>query len=153
MNKGFFDIEQEEPEVNGAGLELRKDRADAAAWQQVLEQAASGKAQLERDLAAGRDPQIILYRALGIIGLLTDDEQFTQRTQGNIDAIYADLAQQSLFEDNAAEARKRLRDRQTEYITKLTRNLNKQLAGCKKIETAIQNVLSCLPQNSDDTSL
>ena len=61
-----------------------------------------------------------------------------------MNSVYADLAQQSLLEDNAAEAAHRLEAMQADYNDKLRRQLTRQLNGYKRIERALQEALQAV---------
>lgn len=143
MAKGFFDIEAAEPAAGGGSALAKADR-DARKIAQDRAEAERLKENITAQLEAGAEPQIILYTALKAIGLLTNDPAFTEAAQGKIDAVYSDLAQQSFIQDNNAIAQERLEKMQTEYNDKLRRSINRQLAGYRRVEKALNDVLAAV---------
>ena len=112
--------------------------------QQAAEQIARYKALILKQLESGTGPETTLYTALTAIGLATGDEEWTEAAHGALNSVYADLAQQSLLEDNAAEAAHRLEAMQADYNDKLRRQLTRQLNGYKRIERALQEALQAV---------
>lgn len=144
MAKGYFDIEAAEPAAGGSGKALAKADRDARQIAQDRAEAERLKENITAQLEAGTEPQIILYTALKAIGLLTNDPAFTEAAQGKIDAVYSDLAQQSFIQDNNAIAQERLEKMQAEYNDKLRRSINRQLAGYRRVEKALNDVLAAV---------
>lgn len=143
MAKGFFDIENVEPESTcGATLVEEKQHLEHAL--EASDEAEKIKERIFCELESGRDPQVILYEALNAIGLLTNDTEFTHKTQAKLDSIYKDLAQLSMLQDNDLQAKKRLRKLQADYNNKLKNSLERQLAGCRKIEQALNGALQAV---------
>ena len=97
-----------------------------------------------RELEAGKEPELILYAALDAIGILTNDPDFTAKTPAEFDATYKDLAQLSFVQDNAAIAQERLERAEKAYNDKLRRSINRQLAGCRRVEQALNDVLAAV---------
>lgn len=143
MAKGFFDIETAEPAA-GSNTDLKDAEDMEQARQQALEQAEALKATIARQLEAGEDPQTILYTALKVIGLLSNDQEYTETTQGRLDAVYKDLTQLSFIQDNNRIAQERLDAIKEEYNAKLRKNINTQLARYAKVEKALNDVLYAL---------
>lgn len=141
MAKGFFDIEQQEPEQKPEDNALRKYAEDKAEMQEAYQKALQLKAEMLRQLNAGKAPQIILYTAVEAIGLLTNDPGFTEEGQGKIDTIYKDLAQLSFTHDNDEIARKRLKEQEAAYNKTLRNSINRQLIKYRKIERALNDAL------------
>jgi len=117
-----------------------KDRA------QELEQAAQLKESILHQLEKGNAPELILYQAIEAIGLLTNDPDFVAAGHGRLDAVYADLAQQSLITDNEAIAAHRLEQMQGEYIRKARASLTRQQSSCKRIADAIDKALQAVTE-------
>lgn len=112
--------------------------------QQDRETAEQLKQSIVKQLKQGNDPEIILYSALKCIGLLTNDPEYIASAQSMLDNVYADLAQQSFIQDNAAIAAARLEAQQAEYNRHLRNSINRQLAGYKRIERALNDTLAAL---------
>ena len=112
--------------------------------QEAQETAAALKDSIAQQLKQGNEPQYILYTALKAIGLLTNDPEWTEAQRQRLDKVYADLAQQSLFMDNAAIAAERLEKMQGDYIDRMRRQLTKSLNGYRRIEKALTEALQAV---------
>ena len=145
MNKGFFDIESLDP-GECAGSAIIKSDQDAAALREARQTAERLKAEILRELEAGAAPQIILYKALEAIGLLTSDTEFINQSHGRLNAVYADLLQQSLLQDNETAALERLNQLEEDYNAKLCLSAERQLAGYRKIEKALNEIIATVNQ-------
>lgn len=144
MAKGFFDIEAAEPAAGSSGKALAKANRDAAEMQEAFTEAEKIKAKILREFEAGKDPQLILYDALKIIAILTADNNFLEKTTEKLDAVYKDLAQLSFIQDNNQIAQERLEKAEQEYNDKLRRSINRQLAGYRRVEKALNDVLAAV---------
>ena len=102
------------------------------------------KASITRQLEDGSEPQYILYTAIRAIGLLTQDQAWAEAREADLDAVYSDIAQESLLTDRTTLAAQRLEDMQGEYTRKLRAQTQRQLSGYRKIETALKEVLRAL---------
>lgn len=149
MGKGFFDIETKEPAAANAGNALANVNRDIAEAKRAFAAAEKEKAIILQELDAGKAPELILYKALGIIGMLTNDPDFTEAAAGKLDKVYSDLAQLSLIDDNAAIARERLEEKKVDFNDKLRRSIKRQLSSYKHVEDALYKVLDAI----DDTEL
>lgn len=147
---GFFDVEQREPEAynNSALIDAERKRQRI---QEDREEAERLKQMIERQLSAGAEPYSVLCTALKVIGLLSDDPAFTERTAEKIGSVYSDLTQLSFVQDNAAVAADRLRQRHAEYIDKARRGVTRQLNNCKKIEQALTDALAAINAENNET--
>lgn len=156
MAKGFFDVTAEEPAA-AAGGALAKANRDAQEMQAAFSEAEKLKENILQELEAGKDPQIILYTALKTIGILTNDPEFTEKTQGKLDGIYKDLAQLSFIEDNDKKAQERLDKMQADYNDKVRRSVKRQLNAYKKVQSALYEVLDAIdntePKDNDDKEI
>ena len=125
-------------------------RSEAAAAQtyhdrqQQAEQITRYKELILKQAQTGTEPETALYTAITAIGLLTDDAAWTEAAHAALNSVYADLAQQSLLTDNAAEAAHRLERMQADYNDKLRRQLTRQLNGYKRLERALQEALQAI---------
>lgn len=117
-------------------------------WMQDHEEAQKLKQSITRQLEQGNEPQLILYTALKVIGILTNDPEWTEAGHQILDSVYDDLKQQSLIVDNAAIEAERLEKIQADYTTKLRRQLIRQLSSCKQIESALKETLQTLEWQS-----
>lgn len=128
----------------------RKAQAAAARTyrerQEAEQQTADLKAQILQKLEQGAAPQDVLYSAIRAIGSATNDPAWAAAAQGNLDRIYADLAQQSFLTDEAAIAADRLKTRHDEYAGKVRRQLLRQLKGCQQLEKELQEALQAAEQ-------
>lgn len=129
---------------------------DAARRRQ--DESARGKAQearrrvdrLKEAITAGMEqgtaPQYLLYGAVDAIAVLDDDAEWAEPIKERLDAIYKDLAQESLLVDNAAIAAARLEEQQREHNEKLRKELNRRLLKQVAIEAAIRQALRALDE-------
>lgn len=104
------------------------------------------KDQILSQLKQGTAPQYILYAALSLIGILTQDDSWTKQGREILDGVYSDLWQESFLVDNEAVAAQRLEDMQREYNSKLKKQTTTQLQRYKKIEQALQDILKTIEQ-------
>lgn len=89
----------------------------------------------------GREPQYILYTAVRVIAMLTNDSEWEQRQGDALDSIYKGIAQESLFRDNAAEAASRRAQHLSDYVQKTRRQITKSLNSCRKLEKDLEDAL------------
>lgn len=148
MAKGFFDVQQQEP-YRTAGDALQKSAQAAQTWRQAQAEAAPIKEQIRQEIEAGQAPQLILYQALKVIGILTGDPEFTATTTAKLDTVYKDLEQQALFQNNEKIAQERLAAQQRETNERTRRSLLIQLSKQRKVESAIQEAIKALAEILD----
>ena len=91
-------------------------------------------------LAQGAAPHAVLYTAIKAIGLLTNDAAWQQEQAGKLDAVFSDLEQQSIWNDNREAARERLEAQQTAYKDKTRRQLINQKNGLRRVLEALDKV-------------
>lgn len=102
------------------------------------------KRQILRSVKAGEAPQVILYKAAECIGLYSADPNYTDQLRAELDGIYADLAQQSLLIDEAAEAAERLKEKQAEYNHKLKEDLRRRFKAAQRIESDLLDLINSI---------
>ena len=141
---------QEPPEQEAAAI--REAATTYRERQEERQQAEELKASIAQQLERGNAPQYILYTAIKAIGLLTHDPEWTEAQQQSLDNVYADIAQQSLFTDNAAIAAARLEKMKQTYNDKLRQQLLKDLNGYRRIEKAITEALQAVNE-IDETGI
>lgn len=95
-------------------------------------------------LEQGNAPQFILYTAIHAIGLLTNDPEWEEAAAGHLDHVYGDLAQESLFNDRAAIAAKRLDDLSTQYRERLAKQLKNQAYGYQRVKRALDEAIAAV---------
>ena len=110
-------------------------------WQRDQETVARIKEGITHQLEQGNAPQYILYGAIQAIGILTRDKEWAEAGQQALNAVYEDLAQESLLVNNAAVAAHRLEEMKTAYNEKLRRQLERNIKGYGKIEKALNEAL------------
>lgn len=128
-----------------------QERAETALIALTLEdkQAAAEEAQrlkesLLRGLEAGEEPQTLLYRAISCIAAATFDREFEGRAHGFLDAISADLAQQSMFVDEKTVEAQRRQTIQADFNEKMRRQLLRQMKGYRQIMEGLQTALDAI---------
>lgn len=139
-HKGFFDMQADEPLVTGAPALVKHDR-DAEKTREAFTKAEEMKKTLVRSMEAGTEPQNVLYRALEIIGLLTDDKAFTEKTTGILENVYGDIAQLSFIQDNTLTAQARIDELTKDYIDKARRGVVQQYKRTMRVEDALKKTL------------
>ena len=129
--------ERERQAIAGTARRFREQMQERQTVDQLKESIVQQREQ-------GNAPELILYTALRAIGLLTHDDQWTEAGQKSLDAVYSDLAQQSLLTDNAAIAAHRLETMQTAYNEKMRRQIIRSLTEYRRIERALQEALQAI---------
>lgn len=124
--------------IEAAAAQTYHDRQQQAA------QIGKYKELMLKQMQGGTEPETTLYTAITAIGILTDDSEWTEAAHGALNSVYADLAQQSLLTDTAAEAAHRLEQMQADYNDKLRRQLTRQINGYKRIERALTEALQAV---------
>lgn len=147
--KGYFDVETTEPK-QAAGKQLALANQHAHDVQEARAEAARLKESITQQLAQGAEPQVILLTALKAIGILTNDDAWTEATTGQLDALYKGLAQQSFIQDNAAIAQARLDALQEDYNKKLRAALTRKIAEYRRVNDALQTALNILDNTEQD---
>ena len=112
--------------------------------QQERERVDQLKASISHQLEQGTPPQYILYAAIRAIGILTHDEAWAEAGAAALDRVYEDLAQQSMQNDEAAIAERRLKEILEQYSTTVLRQLNSQLRKTVKLEKALQEAIAAV---------
>lgn len=112
--------------------------------QSDIEHAKELMQSIEAQLQQGRPPQYVLYTALRVIGLLSGNTAWEARQRAQLDTIYKDLDQESLFADNAAKAEARLDEQRAQYIDKTRRKLKRIESETGTIYGLVQAVLDHL---------
>lgn len=105
---------------------------------------------IEAQIQQGTPPQYVLYSTLRLIGLLTGATEWEERQRAALDHVYKDLAQESLFADNAAIAAQRLDDQRREYVSKQRKNFMRQLKGLARMEKSLNEAFDALQELDDD---
>lgn len=119
--------------------------------QEERQQAIDLKESITRQIQEGRNPENILYTAIRAIGLLTNDNEWTEQNTAALDKVYEDLGQQSFIVDNAEIAARRLDKMQKDYQTKLRRQVMTQLNGYKRIQSGLSDIVRALDSIEDQT--
>ena len=145
MEKGIFDFWEDHPDEGGGAL---TEQISAAIEQRTYQEAQADQAraaQLKNSIAdqmeRGETPEIVLYSAFELIGLYSGDPEWTRTQRARLDAVYKDLAQQSLITDNAAIADARLRAAAADFAAKTRRTIRAKLNGCERLEKALRTAL------------
>ncbi len=116
---------------------------------QELEAVEELKTSIMQQLEQGNAPELILLTAIRAIGILTHDEQWTNRGRQIIESVYNDLAQQSLLTDNAAIAAQRLERMQSDYNDKMRKRIQQSFRGYRKLEKALNEAWNALKEMGD----
>ena len=153
MGRGLYDYAKMTPtaaEVPQA-ISREPDAIDKYREQQAaIEKTKYLMESIEAQLQQGAPPQNVLYTALRCIALLTGANDWEQRQREALDAIYKDLAQESLFTDNAVIAAARLEDQKAQYIEKTRRRLKRIESETSTVYGLVQAVYGHLAALEDD---
>lgn len=146
MPKSLSDFARENP-VTLSPEEIQRAQEPARAYEQkyVEEQTILElKNSVLKQLQKGNPPQFILFTAVDLIGMLTRDEEWSNEANEILTGMYADLAQQSLFQSELTTAEERYTARQKVYNAKLEKQLKNQLSGYRNVEKALKDALTAL---------
>jgi hypothetical protein len=152
MAKSLQEYAKENP-VNKPEQEERSIRESAQSYrerQETIELVIEGKASILKQLEQGNSPQAVLIKAIEIIALLTNDEEWEDATMSLLESVYADLTQQSFLTDNAATAEQRLEDRASEYRQKLKKQLRRNITGNDRIGRLLEEALKAVCELEPD---
>lgn len=133
---------QQEPETERQSMAAAVQ--DYQTRQELIAEVTRLKTSIKQQIEEGNAPEYILYTALKVIGLLTNDMEWAKAGQDILDLVYSDLAQQSFLTDNAAIAADRQEKMRQEYSDKLKRQLKRNLNGYKKVADSLQAALKAL---------
>lgn len=124
--------------------------ADARTKAANMAKAGELKESIAQQLEQGNELQYILYTAIKCIGLLSNDSEWAEGQTSKLDKVYSDIAQQSLLDDNAAIAAKRLDLTTSRYNERMRAQLNRQLAGYGKVAAGLREALAALDSLSKE---
>lgn len=141
MGVGLFEYAEKHPEQQQEP-QRQQEPEPTAQYIRDLRQIEALKDSINQQIEQGREPQYILYTAIRAIGLLTNDDEWEQRQRGALDAIYSDVAQESLFRDSEAAARSRRETLLRDYADKTRRQLTRQLNACRKLQGDLEAAIN-----------
>lgn len=145
MKKGIFDFWEDHPDEGAAALTEQISAAiEQRTYQEAQEdqeRAAQLKDSISDQMERGESPEIVLYSAFELIGLYSADPEWTRTQRARLDAVYKDLAQQSLITDNASIADARLKAAAADFAAKTRRTIRAKLNGCERLEKALRTAL------------
>ena len=154
MGRGLFEFEEVDLDETAQETHSTPDGMDAYLQRRAaLDQSKQLLESIESQLAQGTPPQYVLYTALRLIGLLTGASEWEARQRAALDHVYEDLAQESLFADNAAIAAQRLDDQRRDYVNKTRKQLMRSLRAMGKLETALKTALDAVGELDDPASI
>lgn len=140
MGIGLFEYAQNNPDQ----VEPEQARQETAATVrsfQNLEKVQELKASIADQISQGREPQYILYTAIRVIEMLTNDSEWARPLQETLDGLYSGIAQESLFRDSIAAGETRRQGLLNDYVEKTRRQLTRNLKGCERLQTELKNAL------------
>ena len=139
-NMGLFEYMETHPGKEPEPIK-KEPQKDYRQRREELERAGELLQSIEEQLKQGAEPQYILYTALKAIGIYANNAEWAERQRARLDAVYDDLAQRSLFIDEAAVAAERLDKKQHDYLDRMRRRLQSNLRDCQKIERELEDTL------------
>lgn len=117
-----------------------KERREAAERAQEL------TATILTQLQQGSAPQFVLYTAIRALECYTLDQEWAEQCRAELDKVYKDTAQLSLFNDQQATERARLEQKQLDYCRKVRQQLQRDLCEYKRIEQGLLDTLKAINQ-------
>lgn len=150
MGIGLFEYAQNNPDQ----VEPEQARQETAATVrsfQNLEKVQELKASIADQISQGREPQYILYTAIRVIEMLTNDSEWARPLQETLDGLYSGIAQESLFRDQTAAAIRTRQEHLTRYTQKKHRELNNSLTECRKLAIELEAALRIIDNMATGT--
>ena len=154
MGKSLEQYAKENPTAEPEQEREERERT-ANAYQdrlQIQEEADRLKESISNQIERGSAPQYVLYTAIKAIGLLTSDNEWSEKNTAALDAVYDDLRQESFIVDNAAIAMGRLKEMRVEYNAKLKRQINSQINSYRRLSEALTEayrIVNLMDQKED----
>lgn len=143
--RGYFDIDTTEPEKCGSA-EILQDESDAEKLRAALLDAENQKADLLRGIWAGERPELLLYRAITIIGTATNDSTFTDEAQKQLKDRYGDDLEAGKISERMHQS-----DIDTEKCLQTAQNaLRKRIRDFQRIECDLYSLADELSKMQDD---
>jgi len=153
MGKGLFEYAAENPEkIAAEGERAGVERRATAKAVTDQEKAEELRKIVAAQIADGEEPEIILYSAVKVIGLLTNDPKWTEQQRQALDLLYIDAGQLSLTSEAAQRARERREQYRREYVKKEKKRLEGQIKACdgiKKNLTDAYNIIAAIMELDD----
>lgn len=91
------------------------------------------KAGILSQIRQGDEPQYILYAALEVIGILSEDPIWAELGQSHLDYLYGDLRQRALFRDDVALVHERLEQQRADFLDKLLKKTQREHRKAQQI--------------------
>ena len=140
MGIGLFEYAQNNP----GSIEpdqARQEIAETARSVRDQEKIQELKASIADQISQGREPQYILYTAIRVIEMLTNDSEWARPLQETLDGLYSGIAQESLFWDSVTTAAARRQELLTSYADKTRRQLTRNIQGCERLQAELKKAL------------
>lgn len=145
MGKGLFEYAAENPEkIAAEGERAGVERRATAKAVTDQEKAEELREIVAAQIADGEEPEIILYSAVKVIGLLTNDPKWTEQQRQVLDLLYIDAGQESLTSEATHRARERREQYRREYVKKEKKRLEKQRDDCKMLGDYLESALTAI---------
>ncbi len=113
--------------------------------------AAELKAEISAKMRQAVAPQMILYDAFELIGILSRDEKWAEDLRAELAKIYEGLDEPALFTVGDAE---RLQEKQQAFKDRVLKNLKRNLSSCerltKDLEIAIAAAEGLIEEEAED---
>lgn len=140
MGIGLFEYAQNNPD-QVEPEQARQETAATVRSVQDQEKLQELKTSIADQISQGREPQYILYTAIRVIEMLTNDSEWARPLQETLDGLYSGIAQESLFRDSIAAGEIRRQGLLNDYVEKTRRQLTRNLKGCERLQTELKNAL------------
>ena len=129
----FKDFETQHPEAMPVPEYITQEAAEDHEREQTRQEneqtVAALKESIKKQLIEGNEPQYVLYTAIRTIEILSNDPSWAEECKAQLNAVYDDIAQQSLIIDAHAVELARLEKAKADYSRKII----------KRVKTDIRN--------------
>ena len=146
MARGLFDYAEDAPQIERPEAGADPIREYIQDTEEIARLQASVAAQIEQ----GKDPHVILFSAIKLIGVLTGADEWTTEQLERLEATYKDVEQQELFTESQALIDGALLEQKREYAAKLSVKLNRIIRECESLTISLQTARDAAERMSAD---
>lgn len=138
--------EPEQEQLRIAGEQQAKREKDRQEIDDYITRLEQSKARIMDMIECGTAPHWVLMRTLSLIGLLTNDNEWSNKGQEIIYSIYGETDQQSLLDDTAREQLQKISEQKQAYKDKMIKQLDRQVAATRKITASLTEAINALEE-------
>lgn len=158
MGLSLEEYAQQHPLTEKEQEELEAERQPAKEETRQRRSVEDLKQGILAQIRQGDEPQYILYAALEVIGILSEDPIWAELGQSHLNYLYGDLRQRALFRDDVALVHERLEQQRANFLDHLLKKTQREHRKAQQIADeldALQIRLQAaqLPQAEDSEDL